>query len=228
MVTSAKQDRPDSSGPARRRLAPGDRRLQLLDVAERILIERGSNKLTLEGLATEAGVTQPLLYHYFDGRDALLQALLQRAYARFDAEVGAVVAREDSFLGKVGQLARQAIEPLPSGRVVEIIRGAMSRSDTVDEAFQRQAVTTTMFVAQLLEDEYRFERSFAVVVAGMALTSTQGFQVSASFTSWSTDEATEVLVELLLGLFEGAAKMPQSGRPDRTATQSTRRGASRR
>lgn len=206
----------------RKRLAPEERRLQLLDVAERLLIDHGSATLTLEGLAAEAGVTQPLLYHYFDGREALLQALILRAYERFDAEVGELVGAQDAFVGKLRVLAGQAIDPLPAGRLVDLVQEAMSRPEPAKHAFQGQAVTTTIFVASLLQAEYGFEQAFATVVAGTALASTQGFEVASRFTSWDTDEATDVLVELMLGLFERAASMPQArGAKPRTKTRTS-------
>ena len=59
---------------ARRRLSPEDRRNQLLDCARQIILDHGLSTLTMERLATEAGVSNPLIYKYFDTRLHMLQA----------------------------------------------------------------------------------------------------------------------------------------------------------
>lgn len=62
----------------RSRLAPHDRRMQLLDCAGRILLDQGLSKFTIDALAKEAAVSPPLIYKYFDTRIEILQALLIR------------------------------------------------------------------------------------------------------------------------------------------------------
>ena len=67
----------------RRRLSPEDRRNQLLDCARQIILDHGLSILTMERLATEAGVSNPLIYKYFDTRLQMLQVLLIREYKAF-------------------------------------------------------------------------------------------------------------------------------------------------
>ena len=62
------------SQPVRRRLSPENRRNQLLDCARQVILEHGLSTLTMERLATQAGVSLPLIYKYFDTRLQLLQA----------------------------------------------------------------------------------------------------------------------------------------------------------
>ncbi|MFT5580381.1 MAG: AcrR family transcriptional regulator [Paraglaciecola psychrophila] len=67
----------------RTRLLPEDRHTQLLDVTQSIILEYGLNSFTMEGLASAAGVSNPLVYKYFDTRLELLQTLLLREYHTF-------------------------------------------------------------------------------------------------------------------------------------------------
>ena len=67
----------------RRRLAPEERRNHLLDCARQIVLDQGLSTLTMERLASEAGVSNPLIYKYFDTRLQLLQELLIREYKAF-------------------------------------------------------------------------------------------------------------------------------------------------
>ena len=60
----------------------GARGSQLLETARRMIRASGVNALTLGRLATEAGVTKPVVYSHFDDRNALLLAL----YAQYDEQ----------------------------------------------------------------------------------------------------------------------------------------------
>lgn len=64
---------------SRRRLGPDQRRLQLLDVAVGLAAGRDLAAVSVQEIATAAGVSEGLLYHYFPTKDALLLAAVQRA-----------------------------------------------------------------------------------------------------------------------------------------------------
>jgi AcrR family transcriptional regulator len=53
------------------------RREQLLDAALDVFATKGIAGASVKDIAAAAGVTQGLLYHYFEGKDALLDTLLQ-------------------------------------------------------------------------------------------------------------------------------------------------------
>ncbi|WP_162932099.1 TetR/AcrR family transcriptional regulator [Solimonas sp. K1W22B-7] len=50
----------------------------LLDAAARVVVERGLDNLTTNHVAEAAGVSIGSLYQYFDDKDALIEALMQR------------------------------------------------------------------------------------------------------------------------------------------------------
>jgi AcrR family transcriptional regulator len=66
-------DRPTGRG---RRAQAQWRRQRLLDAALAVFVDKGIDGATVKDITAAAGVTQGLLYHYFDGKDALVQALL--------------------------------------------------------------------------------------------------------------------------------------------------------
>jgi AcrR family transcriptional regulator len=70
--------RPSSKSdvPARRAQAQW-RRQRLLDAALATFVDKGVDGATVKDITAAAGVTQGLLYHYFDGKDALVLAILQ-------------------------------------------------------------------------------------------------------------------------------------------------------
>ena len=67
----------------RRRLSPEDRRNQLLDCAQHIILSDGLSSLTMELLANKASVSNPLIHKYFATRLQILQELLIREYGAF-------------------------------------------------------------------------------------------------------------------------------------------------
>ena len=66
--------------PARApRLPPVDRRTQILAAARRVLEQRSIDEISVETVATEAGVSPGLLFHYFGSQPKFRRAVLQSA-----------------------------------------------------------------------------------------------------------------------------------------------------
>jgi AcrR family transcriptional regulator len=65
------------SGHTGRRAKAHWRRQRLLDAALASFVDKGIDGATVKDITAAAGVTQGLLYHYFDDKDALVQAILE-------------------------------------------------------------------------------------------------------------------------------------------------------
>ncbi|GAA1526786.1 TetR/AcrR family transcriptional regulator [Nocardioides humi] len=65
-----------------KRLPVEQRREHLLDAALRVLVRDGYEKVSIEAIAREAGVTRPVVYNAYDGLEPLLHALLDRTQRR--------------------------------------------------------------------------------------------------------------------------------------------------
>jgi len=70
--------------PARRRLRPEARRLEILEAAERLLQAQGQ-RVRVEDVVREAGVAKGTFFLYFPTWDDLLETLRQRLVADFDS-----------------------------------------------------------------------------------------------------------------------------------------------
>lgn len=62
--------------PTQRSRQKAQRRQQLLTAASRLFAERGFRAVSIEDLASEAGVSGPALYRHFDSKEAILADLL--------------------------------------------------------------------------------------------------------------------------------------------------------
>ena len=88
-----------NSMPSYRRLDPGERRDQILDAANELFAERAYDEVSVEDIASAAGVTRGLVHHYFGGRKEVYIGLLERLGAQ----------REDGLRLPVGRSARARV-----------------------------------------------------------------------------------------------------------------------
>src|SRR3954451_1186433 len=87
------------NSPKFSRLDPGQRRDQILDAANVLFAERAYDDVSIEDIASCAGVTRGLVHHYFGGRKDVYIGLLERLGAQ----------REEQLRPPVGRSARARV-----------------------------------------------------------------------------------------------------------------------
>ena len=75
------------------RLDPGQRHEQILDAANTLFAERTYDEVSVEDIASAAGVTRGLVHHYFGGRKQVYIALLQRLGEQREEQLAPPVGR---------------------------------------------------------------------------------------------------------------------------------------
>ena len=88
-----------TSRPAR--MPRTERREHLLDVAAGLILDKGIEAVTMEGVAAAAGVSKGLGYAYFDNSSALLRALLEREVRKLNERIVAASAGETTLEGRL-------------------------------------------------------------------------------------------------------------------------------
>ncbi|MER0445252.1 TetR/AcrR family transcriptional regulator [Streptomyces sp. Edi4] len=63
----------------RRRMGVEERRQQLIQVALDLFSHRSPDDVSIDEIAAAAGISRPLVYHYFPGKQSLYEAALRRA-----------------------------------------------------------------------------------------------------------------------------------------------------
>ncbi|MEE1929446.1 TetR/AcrR family transcriptional regulator [Streptomyces sp. TRM 70351] len=73
------QDKPPTtSRRARRRMTGKERREQLLDIGRTLFAERGFEGTSVEEIAAKAGVSKPVVYEHFGGKEGLYAVVVDR------------------------------------------------------------------------------------------------------------------------------------------------------
>src|SRR5260221_3975422 len=60
-----------------------ERREQLLDIGRRLFAERGLDGTSIEEIAAQAGVSKPVVYEHFGGKEGLYAVVVDREVDRF-------------------------------------------------------------------------------------------------------------------------------------------------
>jgi AcrR family transcriptional regulator len=68
------------------------REQQLLDVAERLFIERGFADTSIEDICRTAGVTRPIVYEHFGSKEGVFLGCLRRIRADFETDIVSAAA----------------------------------------------------------------------------------------------------------------------------------------
>jgi AcrR family transcriptional regulator len=101
------------------------RRDQVIDVARRLFGERGTTEVSMDEIASEAGVARSTIYVYFANRDELLETCLTRIHEQL---VKSITASWD-------------LENSPIDRLKVLIQGLFEQIDE-NPAFVRMALGT--------------------------------------------------------------------------------------
>ena len=81
---------------ATRSAAQEERRRQILDAAVRAFAKKGYHASRVSDIAEEAGVAYGLVYHYFESKDAVLEAVFREMWGMMVAAINAIEEIEES------------------------------------------------------------------------------------------------------------------------------------
>jgi AcrR family transcriptional regulator len=73
-----------------------ERRQQLLDIGRRLFAERGLDGTSIEEIAAQAGVSKPVVYEHFGGKEGLYAVVVDREVERFLTMATTLLEGEDT------------------------------------------------------------------------------------------------------------------------------------
>src|ERR1700748_1956322 len=87
-----------------------ERREQLLNIGRRLFAERGFEGTSIEEIAAQAGVSKPVVYEHFGGKEGLYAVVVDREVSRLLAMATQILAGEhtrEEFEGAASALLRE-------------------------------------------------------------------------------------------------------------------------
>jgi AcrR family transcriptional regulator len=101
--------------PPRQRRTADEARAAILDAAERCLVEAGPGAIRLQQVAADVGVSHPTVLHHFGSREALVEAVVERALGAIQADVLAAIQRAPDGEDEVAALLDRVFAALSTG-----------------------------------------------------------------------------------------------------------------
>jgi TetR/AcrR family acrAB operon transcriptional repressor len=115
----------------------------ILDAAERLFVEQGVSRTTLQHIASAAGVTRGAIYWHFDDKGALFNAMMERAILPIEAEMQVLDQAEspdplDDLRNYMLAVLRRTVEDPVARRVFEIATLKVEFVGEMDAVRQRR------------------------------------------------------------------------------------------
>ena len=157
-----------TNAPKRTRLSPNARRDQILDVAKKLVVGHGLQLFSIKKLAVEAEVSEPLLFHYFSSRTALLQQLLSREFKRLVTGLNASLEGADTLDTVLRVYVSMNYDQCVEESVINLLLSEPDIAEAVqDEVAENREIREKMLVATIA-DELKVSKKKAAMLALMA------------------------------------------------------------
>jgi AcrR family transcriptional regulator len=164
--------------------------MQLLDCAQTIILERGLSSFTMEALAREAGVSNPLVYKYFATRLAILQELLLRETKRFNTQLQAQVTQAQDYQELITLVVSVNFEQFSKNNIVYILRDQPDVFEAIAVDDRKQSSVMGRFLVQTLADQYTIDRKQAEQMVVLASGASQA--AAAHYNRYGGDQAAMI------------------------------------
>lgn len=174
--------------------APPERREAILVAAARVISRRGVRGLRVEEVASEAGVSPPLLYYHFASRSGLIRAALEHA-----SEHAPSTALRRTPEGETG------FDAVQSALLAELDDDRAVRDNAV---VWGEVSASAVFEPALREDVRRVAEEWSITVAA-------GIRRGQEDQSIRSDAEPEQTAEILITLVDGLCTRWLAGAIDR-------------
>lgn len=128
----------------------------IVDAAEKLFVEQGVSRTTLQHIATEAGVSRGAIYWHFGDKGTLFNAMMDRATLPFEHALNVLGESDDEsvLLDLLGFIVRifKIIESDPQARrVLEIASLKVEFVDEMDAVRIRRSQSQARWIAHVVE-----------------------------------------------------------------------------
>ncbi len=152
----------------RTRLSPEARREQILDSAKQSIVSNGLQQFSLKKLAVDAGVSEPLLFHYFSSRIELLQQLLEREFKRSTNSLNSSLDGAGSLEEILQIYVARNYDDFEEDSVIDILLAEPDIASAIEQQRTRNARQREKILIETISEELGVGRRKAAMIALMA------------------------------------------------------------
>lgn len=198
---------PTAAAPRARRMAPEERREQLLDSAVAYVLERGLSDFSLEKVAAIAGVSVPLIYKYFPKREDILKAVLEREYQYLGARKLSALPADTPLEPLIRNSQKHGFEYLyERGPIIRLLASDRAVFDLVRRRGKdERAAITEHFIDRIVET-YGVPRQVALVCSILVVNAPILSGRALKRAGVTAEEAANIWTDFALGGWEGLQK----------------------
>jgi len=204
---------PKGSVERRSRLPAPIRRDQLLDAARALVLDAGTEAVTMESVAAAAGVSKTLGYAYFDNRTELLLALFDREVGDLQRRAAAEMAESPGLTDKLRAAVRVWFDVVASeGGVASVLLQSSQLRGRLGERRQEALRSIEELYGRQVAVEFGVPEERAVVVMAALMAALGGV-----IDRWTSTGEPRALVEsVYLEMADAALRqLVRAGRPAR-------------
>jgi AcrR family transcriptional regulator len=180
------------------------RREQVVEVARRLFGERGTTDVSMDEIATEAGVARSTVYVYFANREELLRACLDGMHAQLLEAIAVIWEREIDPVNRLERLVSELLARIDEHpaffRLALLVQGTAGRGG---EAIGSELATISLNIARIIRD---------LCVEGME---------AGVFRSMDADRATTLIGQQIYGAMSVRAGEPVTEPREKVAAETT-------
>lgn len=191
----------------RTRLAPEERRAQLLECAARLVTSEGLEVVSMERVAQEAGVSKGLVYAYFDSRKTLLAQLLETDLNRIQAEQARAAQGARTFPELVRATTHIALSEIERrGPLLRRLLNEPSLTDAVGLVRMRGHDLNAKYLARRIQREFDISLTNALRLTeiGLGLTIAAGDLIQRG--GASREDIEETTCAMIIGAVRAGAE----------------------
>lgn len=123
----------------------------ILDAAQRIAVERGAGRITLDEVAKESGLSKGGLLYHFSGKEGLIQGMLQRLIERnsaIRAELAEQMSGQPHATLRAGLATRNREEVMQPHVAMAILAAAAEQPSLLDPLRKHIAQVREQIIAE--------------------------------------------------------------------------------
>lgn len=199
----------------RTRLSPEARREQILDAAKKSIVSNGLQQFSLKKLAVDAGVSEPLLFHYFSSGKELLKQLLERDFSRSIGSLNASLDEAESLDEILHIYVTRNYDDFEKDSVIDILLAEPDIASAIEEQRALNARRREQFLIGTMSKELGVRRRKAAMIALMASATSMAAARFAHDRDISRDESIQTVIDFVKAGFESQRNnAAQGGRHD--------------